>query len=70
MSEPQQVENKDPDSLEFGTPAKGGSHKVYGYLLNNPHGIGVKVERIKYLQKLAVGEISLDEYNEIVEKIK
>ena len=58
------------DSYEWDTPSKGGAKKVYFDILGNPKDAGVKVERIKYLQKLAVGEINIDEYNEIVEKIK
>ena len=63
MEETKQIiENKDPDSLEWGTPAKGGGHKVYGDILNNPKEMGIKVTRMKLLQRLSVGEIDLDTY--------
>ena len=64
--ETQVVQQLNPDSYEWDTPSKGGAKKVYCDLLNNPKDAGVKVERIKLLQKLAVGEINIDEYNEKV----
>lgn len=70
MEETKQIiENKDPDSLEWGTPAKGGAHKVYGDILNSPRDMGIKVERKKLLNKLASGEIDFNKYNEEVNKI-
>ena len=70
MPELQQTQQLNPDSYEWDTPSKGGSKKIYFDILNNPKDAGIKVERIKLLQKLAVGEINLEDYNQKVVDIK
>ena len=69
MTEVQQTEQLNPDSYEWETPSKGGAKKVYGDMLNGYTQMGIKVERMKILQKLALGEIDINKYNEEVIKV-
>ena len=59
-----------PDSLTFGTPSKGGEHKIYGDVLLSPVEFGKKIEIIKLASKLANNEISFEEYKSKVEEYK
>ena len=43
MDSTQKVINENPDSLEIGTPAKGGSIKVYGNF-DNPEAFKKKID--------------------------
>ena len=56
-----------PDSISWGTASKGSAKKVYFDIIKSPKDAGTKVMRIKILEKLALGEIDIDEYNKIVE---
>ena len=65
-----QNEDINTDSISFGSASKGSAKKIYGNILTGAKDMGIKVYRIKLLERLALGEIDINKYNEEVEKIK
>lgn len=53
-----EVVNKNPDSIEMGTPAKGGAIKVYGDF-NDPAAFKKKIEQAKEVREYAKTELNL-----------
>ena len=55
-------ENLETDSINWGSAAKGTSKKVYGNLEKAPVSFGKKIMIQKEAEKLALGEITFDDY--------
>ena len=64
------VERQEEDSLAWGTPSKGGTKKVYGDVNNAPKDFGKKIVRMRIAERLAMGEVSYDQYLELIDKVK
>ena len=48
--------NDNPDSLEIGTPSKGGAIKIYGHF-NEPEKFKVKIENAKLVREFAQAQL-------------
>lgn len=58
------------DSINWGSASKGTAKKVYGNILIGPTEFGKKIELMKYAEKLALGEITFEQYKEEINKVK
>lgn len=70
MSDEQINTTDEPDSLSWGSAAKGTQKKVYGNIEDDPVAMGLKVARIKLLEKFALGEIDWNVYKELVKDLQ
>lgn len=66
----EQEENIELDSIAFGSASKGSLKKVYGNVLNAPEEFGRKVALIKIAERLALGEITFEQYEIEILKYK
>ena len=55
----QKIVNENPDSLEFGTPSKGGAIKVYGNY-SNPDEFRKKIDNAIEIRKYAGAKIAVN----------
>jgi len=62
--------NEEPDSLAWGAAAKGSCRKVYGDLSKAPITFGKKIVRANFAEKLALGEMSWEQYEKIINQQK
>jgi len=57
MESIQRIVNENPDSIEIGTPAKGGAIKVYGNF-DNPEGFKSKIDNAILVREHANSKIN------------
>ena len=64
MEQPINIVKEENDSLEWGTPSKGGARKVYGNMKDDPEAFGKKIERMNLASRYALGEMPYEKYLE------
>jgi len=59
-------QNEEQDSINWGTAGKSSARKVYGDIAKAPKVMGLKVIRMNLLEKLALGEITQEQYEKMI----
>ncbi len=62
--------NIETDSINWGSASKGTAKKVYGNILIAPAEFGRKIEIMKIAERLALGELSFEQYETEILKYK